>query len=159
MEINDSFRVSTPIDATWKVMLDIEGIAPCLPGAQLQEIDGDEYRGGQHDNAGVADAICGRHAAHEQFHLRDGFARGELSLAKPQHELEQLAYILAARRGTFRSLCRRLRVVHFSHAPRSIWPITHSRAAPRRALPHRFHQGDRVRLPTWRRRWSRGCSR
>ncbi len=45
MEINDSFRVSTPIDATWKVMLDIEGIAPCLPGAQLQEIDGDEYRG------------------------------------------------------------------------------------------------------------------
>ncbi|HEV7525675.1 MAG TPA: SRPBCC family protein, partial [Acidimicrobiia bacterium] len=37
--------MSTPIDATWKVMLDIEGIAPCLPGAQLQEIDGDEYRG------------------------------------------------------------------------------------------------------------------
>jgi carbon monoxide dehydrogenase subunit G len=45
MEINDSFRVSTPIDATWKVMLDIEGIAPCLPGAQLQEIEGDEFRG------------------------------------------------------------------------------------------------------------------
>jgi carbon monoxide dehydrogenase subunit G len=45
MEINDSFRVSTPIDETWKVLLDIEGIAPCLPGAQLQEIDGDEYRG------------------------------------------------------------------------------------------------------------------
>ena len=45
MEITDSFRVSTPIDATWKVLLDIERIAPCLPGAQLQEIDGDEYRG------------------------------------------------------------------------------------------------------------------
>jgi hypothetical protein len=45
MEINDSFRVSTPIDATWKVMLDIEGIAPCMPGAQLQEVEGDEYRG------------------------------------------------------------------------------------------------------------------
>jgi len=45
MEIADSFRVSTPIDATWKVMLDIEGIAPCMPGAQLQEVDGDEYRG------------------------------------------------------------------------------------------------------------------
>ncbi|MDQ1433454.1 MAG: uncharacterized protein QOF59_270, partial [Actinomycetota bacterium] len=38
-------RVSTPIDATWKVKLDIEGIAPCLPGAQLQEVEGDEYRG------------------------------------------------------------------------------------------------------------------
>ena len=45
MEIADSFRVSTPIGATWKVLLDIEGIAPCLPGAQLQEVDGDEYKG------------------------------------------------------------------------------------------------------------------
>jgi carbon monoxide dehydrogenase subunit G len=45
MEINDSFRVSTPIKDTWKVLLDIEGIAPCLPGAQLQEVEGDEYRG------------------------------------------------------------------------------------------------------------------
>jgi carbon monoxide dehydrogenase subunit G len=45
MEITDSFRVSTPIEATWKVMLDIEGIAPCMPGAQLQEVEGDEYRG------------------------------------------------------------------------------------------------------------------
>jgi uncharacterized protein len=45
MEISDSFRVSTPIDDTWKVLLDIEGIAPCLPGAQLQEVEGDEYRG------------------------------------------------------------------------------------------------------------------
>jgi carbon monoxide dehydrogenase subunit G len=45
MEIADSFRVSTPLADTWKVLLDIEGIAPCLPGAQLQEVDGDEYRG------------------------------------------------------------------------------------------------------------------
>src|SRR6476646_1066710 len=45
MEIADSFRVSTPIADTWKVLVDIAGIAPCLPGAQLQEIEGDEYRG------------------------------------------------------------------------------------------------------------------
>jgi carbon monoxide dehydrogenase subunit G len=45
MEIADSFRVSTPIQDTWKVLLDIERIAPSLPGAQLQEIEGDEYRG------------------------------------------------------------------------------------------------------------------
>ncbi len=45
MEIADSFRVTTPIAETWKVLLDIEGIAPCLPGAQLQEVEGDEYRG------------------------------------------------------------------------------------------------------------------
>jgi carbon monoxide dehydrogenase subunit G len=45
MEIKDSFRVSTPIDETWKVLLDLERIAPCMPGAQLQEVEGDEYRG------------------------------------------------------------------------------------------------------------------
>ena len=45
MEIRDTFRVSTPIDDTWKVLLDVERIAPCLPGAQLQEAEGDEYRG------------------------------------------------------------------------------------------------------------------
>ncbi len=45
MEIEDSFRVDLPVDATWRVLLDIERIAPCLPGAQLQEIEGEEYRG------------------------------------------------------------------------------------------------------------------
>ncbi len=45
MEIADSFRVSTPIRDTWNVLLDIEGIAPCMPGAQLQEVEGNEYRG------------------------------------------------------------------------------------------------------------------
>jgi carbon monoxide dehydrogenase subunit G len=45
MEIADNFRVSKPIDDTWGVLLDIERIAPCLPGAQLQEIEGNEYRG------------------------------------------------------------------------------------------------------------------
>ena len=45
MEIEDSFRVDLPVDDTWLVLLDIERIAPCLPGAQLQEIAGEEYRG------------------------------------------------------------------------------------------------------------------
>jgi carbon monoxide dehydrogenase subunit G len=45
MEITDRFRVSTPIVETWKVLLDIERIAPCLPGAQLEEVEGDEFRG------------------------------------------------------------------------------------------------------------------
>ena len=45
MEINDSFRVDLPVEETWRVLMDIERIAPCLPGAQLQEIAGEEYRG------------------------------------------------------------------------------------------------------------------
>jgi len=45
MKIEDQFRVDVPIEEAWRVLLDIEGIAPCMPGAQLQEIEGDEFRG------------------------------------------------------------------------------------------------------------------
>jgi carbon monoxide dehydrogenase subunit G len=42
--VND-FTVNRPIDEAWAVITDVERIAPCLPGAQLQEIEGDIYRG------------------------------------------------------------------------------------------------------------------
>ncbi|MFN8026346.1 MAG: SRPBCC family protein [Acidimicrobiia bacterium] len=45
MKIEDSFRVDVPVEEAWKVLLDLERIAPCLPGAQLTEVEGDEYRG------------------------------------------------------------------------------------------------------------------
>jgi carbon monoxide dehydrogenase subunit G len=45
MQIKDSFRVSRPLEETWSTLLDVERIAPALPGAQLQEVEGDEYRG------------------------------------------------------------------------------------------------------------------
>jgi len=45
VKIEDSFRVDVPVAEAWKVLLDLERIAPCLPGAQLTEVDGDEYRG------------------------------------------------------------------------------------------------------------------
>lgn len=45
MELINTFDVSVPIETAWKVLTDVERIAPCLPGAQLQEIEGDEYRG------------------------------------------------------------------------------------------------------------------
>jgi len=45
MKIEDRFRVNLPVDEAWRVLLDIERIAPCMPGAELQEVDGDEYRG------------------------------------------------------------------------------------------------------------------
>jgi carbon monoxide dehydrogenase subunit G len=45
VKIEDEFRVAVPVDEAWKVLLDVERIAPCMPGAQLQEIEGDEYRG------------------------------------------------------------------------------------------------------------------
>ena len=45
MELTNEFRVGIPVDAAWNVLTDVERIAPCMPGAQLQEIEGDEYRG------------------------------------------------------------------------------------------------------------------
>ena len=42
--VND-FVVNRPIEQTWAVLTDVERIAPCLPGAQLEEIEGDIYRG------------------------------------------------------------------------------------------------------------------
>lgn len=45
MELNHDFSVSVPIERAWSVLTDLERIAPCMPGAQLLEVDGDEYRG------------------------------------------------------------------------------------------------------------------
>jgi carbon monoxide dehydrogenase subunit G len=45
MKISNEFTVHTPIDKAWAVLTDLEGIAPCLPGAQLTGVDGDVYSG------------------------------------------------------------------------------------------------------------------
>ena len=45
MNLEDQFRVDVPIEQAWAVLTDLERIAPCMPGAQLQEVEGDEYRG------------------------------------------------------------------------------------------------------------------
>jgi uncharacterized protein len=45
MELNNEFRVGVPPAVAWSVLTDVERIAPCLPGAQLSEVEGDEYRG------------------------------------------------------------------------------------------------------------------
>jgi uncharacterized protein len=43
--IVNEFTVNRPIDEAWPVLCDVERIAPCLPGAELQEVEGDVYRG------------------------------------------------------------------------------------------------------------------
>jgi carbon monoxide dehydrogenase subunit G len=46
MKIDNEFTVSVPIERAWDVMLDLQKIAPCLPGAAIQEEKGDgEYNG------------------------------------------------------------------------------------------------------------------
>tara|TARA_B100000482_G_scaffold186659_1_gene164525 strand:- start:287 stop:934 length:648 start_codon:yes stop_codon:yes gene_type:complete len=45
MELVNEFSVEAPIERVWSFFNNVELIAPCLPGAQLQEIEGEEYRG------------------------------------------------------------------------------------------------------------------
>jgi uncharacterized protein len=45
MELSHEFTVAAPIERAWAVLTDIEEIAPCMPGAELTEVDGDTYHG------------------------------------------------------------------------------------------------------------------
>jgi uncharacterized protein len=45
VELTNEFRVGVPVEQAWAVLTDLERIAPCMPGAELQEVEGDEYRG------------------------------------------------------------------------------------------------------------------
>ena len=45
MELENSFVVPAGIDAAWSKLLDIEDVAPCMPGATLTGRDGDSFTG------------------------------------------------------------------------------------------------------------------
>jgi carbon monoxide dehydrogenase subunit G len=45
MKIDNEFTVSVPIEGAWAVLTDLEGIAPCMPGAVLTGVEGDVYSG------------------------------------------------------------------------------------------------------------------
>lgn len=45
MELTNEFRVTASIERAWDVFTNVELIAPCMPGAQLDAIEGDDYHG------------------------------------------------------------------------------------------------------------------
>jgi carbon monoxide dehydrogenase subunit G len=45
MDLNHEFIVNVPVNDAWIILTDLERIAPCLPGAQLTEVEGETYRG------------------------------------------------------------------------------------------------------------------
>lgn len=45
MELDHDFTVPVPVDQAWSVLLDVERVAACMPGATLDSVDGEEYSG------------------------------------------------------------------------------------------------------------------
>jgi len=45
MDLTNSFTVPADIDTAWNTLLDVEAIAPCMPGAKLTGVEGDDFTG------------------------------------------------------------------------------------------------------------------
>lgn len=45
MQLEQNFVVAAPVDRAWEVLLDLERIVPCMPGATLTSYEGDEFTG------------------------------------------------------------------------------------------------------------------
>jgi carbon monoxide dehydrogenase subunit G len=45
VQLDHSFTVPVSIDEAWKVLLDIERVGPCMPGASIDSVNGDEFTG------------------------------------------------------------------------------------------------------------------
>src|SRR3984885_7119425 len=45
MELEHSFTVPVPADQAWDVLLDVKRVAPCMPGATIDSVEGDEIKG------------------------------------------------------------------------------------------------------------------
>jgi carbon monoxide dehydrogenase subunit G len=45
MKLENEFTVPAPVERAWDVLLDVERVAPCLPGAAIEGADGDEHKG------------------------------------------------------------------------------------------------------------------
>ena len=45
MQMQHHFTVPVPVDVAWKALLDPERVAPCMPGAKLTKVEGNEFSG------------------------------------------------------------------------------------------------------------------
>lgn len=64
MQLTSEFTVAAPIEEVWSLLIDVERVAPNIPGFQLLEIEGDEYRGKMRVKVG---AVVSEYAGQVEF--------------------------------------------------------------------------------------------
>lgn len=45
MKLENEFTVDAPVNQVWELLMDLERVTPCLPGAALEETSGEDYKG------------------------------------------------------------------------------------------------------------------
>ena len=59
MDLSNSFVVPADIETAWKALQDVEGLAPCMPGATLDTHDGDDFTGSVKVKLGPVSQVYG----------------------------------------------------------------------------------------------------
>lgn len=62
MDLQNSFTVPADVDNAWRTLLDVRAIAPCMPGATLESVDGDEFTGNVKVKLGPVTMVYGGQA-------------------------------------------------------------------------------------------------
>ena len=66
MELRHEFTVPVPVDDAWRAFLDIERVAPCLPGATVEKYDGRTVTGSVKVKVGPVTVTYGGTAVFEE---------------------------------------------------------------------------------------------
>lgn len=81
MELEHRFTVPVNVDDAWRILTDIERIAPCMPGATLESADGDGFNGRVKVKVGAMQLT---YKGRAEFTELDPKARRAVMLAKGQ---------------------------------------------------------------------------
>lgn len=67
INLQNQFRVALPIDEAWKLLTDLPRVARCMPGASLDDVVDEEYRGGLSTKIGPISAKYKGSASFREF--------------------------------------------------------------------------------------------
>jgi uncharacterized protein len=67
MKLENRFTVPVPVAQAWEVLLDVERVAPCMPGATLTSRDGDRFEGTVKVKVGPINLTYGGKASFESL--------------------------------------------------------------------------------------------